>query len=175
MFWPLEALERITIKRNKYGDLYPKLQRGVSPSQRLDPPNSIIDNCKSNFWEYVAKKHKSFKPFYYSGIESNACKSPFFDEFDNSSVIQINNFLSPCEYREIEKEVKAKVAKANSASDFFYLSENAHNIFNTKTLDVQLDFFGCLATPHLLLHHVRSVNDVLNPTDKHVHAWHCDR
>ena len=173
--WPLEALERITIQRNKYCDLYPKLQRGVRASQRLNPPVSIVDNYKSLFWEYIAKKHESFKPFYHSDIKNVTYKSPFFDALNNSSFVQINNFLSEDEFIQLEEEIKAKVTKSNCLSDYFYLSENAHNIFNSKTSDIQQDFFGCLATPHLLLHHIKSNNDVLNPSDKHVHAWHCDR
>ena len=173
--WPLEALERITIQRNKYCDLYPKLQRGVRASQRLNPPVSIVDNYKSLFWEYIAKKHESFKPFIIQTSKNVTYKSPFFDALNNSSFVQINNFLSEDEFIQLEEEIKAKVTKSNCLSDYFYLSENAHNIFNSKTSDIQQDFFGCLATPHLLLHHIKSNNDVLNPSDKHVHAWHCDR
>ncbi len=167
-----------TVSKNLRGlDLYPKLQRGVLPSQRRNPKHSVWDKIKSKFWRYLASKSSGLSYCYGKPLNENL--PIVFVELIEKGYSQKTNFLNDDEYNKILNMIKKYKAKDTvHESTWYTLSKEVSEIFDQKLKDVTSAFFAKDVNSRALLHLQHSLSgnlsDVEN-SDPHVLDWHCDR
>lgn len=158
-------------------DLYPKLQRNVSNSQRFFAHPNRIDSLKTMFWDQIARKTPGLRNCYeYTDLSKAPSSILDLVHVGHSS---LHDFFELEAYSQVITAVHSATPNHHGhSSTWKHMDPEISKLFDNQLKEVTSFLFKKTASSSALFHHEESTDGSSNLdkySDPHVCAWHCDR